>query len=100
MWGGTKCATLLGLILAFAVSVTAQAAAPGRIRVIEILADKDSRYKMAGQKTPSITVKAGEQIVPVSRRARQNRGIVTVRFTDFHCCAPGIAPGSPTGISC
>jgi len=32
-------------------------------RVIELTADKDSRYKIAGQKTPSITVKAGEQIL-------------------------------------
>jgi heme/copper-type cytochrome/quinol oxidase subunit 2 len=32
-------------------------------RVIELTADKDSRYKIAGQKTPSITVKPGEQIL-------------------------------------
>lgn len=32
-------------------------------RTIEILADKDSRYKIAGQRTPVIVVKAGEQIV-------------------------------------
>jgi len=31
-------------------------------RVIEILADHDSRYKIEGQKQPSITVKAGELI--------------------------------------
>ncbi len=31
-------------------------------RVIEILADHDSRYKIAGQKQPVITVKAGEPI--------------------------------------
>ena len=31
-------------------------------RVIEILADHDSRYKMPGQKDPVITVKPGEQI--------------------------------------
>jgi hypothetical protein len=31
-------------------------------RVIEILADHDSRYKIAGQKQPVITVRAGEQI--------------------------------------
>lgn len=30
-------------------------------RVIEITADSDSRYKIAGQKTPEITVKAGER---------------------------------------
>lgn len=31
-------------------------------RVIEILADHDSRYKMEGMKQPAITVKAGERI--------------------------------------
>ncbi len=32
-------------------------------RVIEITADSDSRYKIAGQKAPEITVKAGEQFI-------------------------------------
>jgi hypothetical protein len=32
-------------------------------RVIEVLADKDSRYKIAGQRTPEITVKASEPLV-------------------------------------
>jgi heme/copper-type cytochrome/quinol oxidase subunit 2 len=32
-------------------------------RVIEVLADKDSRYKITGEKKPEITVKAGEQIL-------------------------------------
>jgi heme/copper-type cytochrome/quinol oxidase subunit 2 len=32
-------------------------------RVIEIIADSDSRYKIAGMRTPEITVKAGEQIL-------------------------------------
>jgi heme/copper-type cytochrome/quinol oxidase subunit 2 len=33
------------------------------VRVIEVLADKDSRYKIAGEKKPEITVKAGEPIL-------------------------------------
>ena len=37
-------------------------ATPQAARVIEVLADHDSRYKMAGQKQPLITVKAGEAI--------------------------------------
>ena len=41
-------------------AASAQAPAP---RVIEVLADKDSRYKLAGQSSPSITVKAGEKIL-------------------------------------
>ena len=32
-------------------------------RVIEVLADKDSRYKIAGEKKPQISVKAGEQVL-------------------------------------
>jgi heme/copper-type cytochrome/quinol oxidase subunit 2 len=32
-------------------------------RVIEITADSDSRYKIAGERTPEITVKAGEQFL-------------------------------------
>jgi len=31
--------------------------------VIEVLADSDSRYKINGQRTPEITVKAGEQVL-------------------------------------
>ena len=31
--------------------------------VIEVLADSDSRYKIAGERTPEITVKAGEQVL-------------------------------------
>jgi heme/copper-type cytochrome/quinol oxidase subunit 2 len=37
--------------------------ASAEVRVIEITADSDSRYKIAGQRTPEITVKAGEQFV-------------------------------------
>ena len=36
--------------------------ASAEARVIEITADSDSRYKIAGMRTPEITVKAGEQI--------------------------------------
>jgi heme/copper-type cytochrome/quinol oxidase subunit 2 len=32
-------------------------------RVIELTADHDSRYKMAGQRTPEITVRTGEQVL-------------------------------------
>ena len=32
-------------------------------RLIEVLADKDSRYKIAGERTPEITVKSGEQVL-------------------------------------
>jgi len=32
-------------------------------RVIEITADSDSRYKMAGMRSPEVTAKAGEQVL-------------------------------------
>lgn len=44
-------------VLSGATIVSAQA------RVIEVTADSDSRYKIAGQRVPEITVKAGEQIL-------------------------------------
>ena len=46
-----------GILLFAASFVCAQA------RVIEVTADSDSRYKIAGMRTPEITVKAGEQIL-------------------------------------
>jgi heme/copper-type cytochrome/quinol oxidase subunit 2 len=45
------------------VLLLALAHADGQVRVIEITADSDSRYKIAGMRTPEITVKAGEQFV-------------------------------------
>lgn len=37
--------------------------ASAQARVIEVTADRDSRYKISGMRTPEITVKAGEQIL-------------------------------------
>ena len=37
-------------------------AAQNQIRVIEILADKDSRYKIGRQASPTLTLKAGEEV--------------------------------------
>ena len=45
------------LLLAAPVRVAAQA------HVIEVTADHDSRYKIAGERVPEITVKAGEQVL-------------------------------------
>jgi hypothetical protein len=39
--------------------------------VIELTADRDSRYKIVGLRTPEITVKAGEQVL---LRVTANRG--------------------------
>jgi heme/copper-type cytochrome/quinol oxidase subunit 2 len=50
--------------------------ASAQVHVIEITADSDSRYKIAGQRTPEITVKAGEQVflrVTANRAKSWNR---------------------------
>jgi len=52
VWTAAASALLVGLPRA-----SAQA------RVVELVADSDSRYKIAGQRTPEITVKAGEQVL-------------------------------------
>lgn len=49
------------ILLTCGIAWTQVQAAP--VHVIEVLADKDSRYKIAGEKKPEITVKAGEQIL-------------------------------------
>jgi heme/copper-type cytochrome/quinol oxidase subunit 2 len=46
-----------GLFLALLPCAAAQP------RVIELTADHDSRYKIAGQRTPEITVRSGEQVL-------------------------------------
>ena len=46
-----------------ALMTCAIASAQVPVHVIEVLADKDSRYKIAGERKPEITVKAGEQIL-------------------------------------
>ncbi len=45
--------------------------ANAQARVIEVTADSDSRYKIAGQRTPEITVKAGEKVL---LRVTANKG--------------------------
>jgi heme/copper-type cytochrome/quinol oxidase subunit 2 len=50
-------------------------------RVIEVTADSDSRYKIAGQHTPEIAVKAGEQIL---LRVTAHRGKTWNRDGSIH----------------
>jgi hypothetical protein len=54
---------LLGVAIAVCVLSRAPTPVFGQVRVIEVLADKDSRYKIAGEKTPEISVKASEQVL-------------------------------------
>jgi len=51
---------ILGAMVAVTVRISAAGEPP---RVIEVLADKDSRYKVAGARKPEISVKAGEQVL-------------------------------------
>ena len=53
---GIALRVVVGALL-FPPPVAAQA------HVIEVLADKDSRYKIAGERQPEITVKAGESVL-------------------------------------
>lgn len=51
------------LVTALGATCWAQAPVSAQPRVVEVLADKDSRYKIAGESPPQITVKAGEPIL-------------------------------------
>jgi heme/copper-type cytochrome/quinol oxidase subunit 2 len=61
----TNICTIRRILGAFAVAafLVAVPCVSAQARVIEITADRDSRYKIAGQRRPEITVKAGEQIL-------------------------------------
>ena len=56
------CHTLVG-IATVSMLLAGLPGASAQARVIELLADSDSRYKIAGERTPEITVKAGEQVL-------------------------------------
>ena len=51
------------LLIAAATSLLGSTSALAQSRVIELVADSDSRYRIAGERTPEITVKAGEQVL-------------------------------------
>jgi heme/copper-type cytochrome/quinol oxidase subunit 2 len=56
--------TIAALLLAAFLPLASipRCAAQNQIRVIEILADKDSRYKIGRQTSPRLTFKAGEEV--------------------------------------
>jgi heme/copper-type cytochrome/quinol oxidase subunit 2 len=51
------------MMIVVAGGLLAGTLAHAQAHVIELLADKDSRYKIAGERNPEITVKAGEQVL-------------------------------------
>lgn len=46
-----------------ALLLLSSALSAASVHVVEVLADKDSRYKIEGQKKPEITVRAGEAVL-------------------------------------
>jgi len=72
-------------LLALAVVANCCASPPlygqSQPRVIEVLADHDSRYKIAGQKQPLIAVKAGE---PITLRITANKAKSRNRDGSIH----------------
>lgn len=97
----------LGLLSAFVLAFTISLPAWNQPRVIEILADKDSHFKLPGQKEHQITVKAGEPLV-LHIEARKSRtwsrdgavhGFTLLRAKD-HAKVPGwdfeLQPGVQT----
>jgi heme/copper-type cytochrome/quinol oxidase subunit 2 len=51
------------VLVAIAGILFASSLARAQVHVIELTADSDSRYKIAGQRVPEIAVKAGEQVL-------------------------------------
>lgn len=94
--GKKICIGLLSTALVWPAVAKAQAGPVTTPRVIDIVADKDSRYKMPGQGHPEITVKAGESLllrIEARRGKTWNRdgaihGFTLLRSKD-HAKVPG-----------
>ena len=74
------------ILLAFSSCSWAQCAQNER-RVVEILADHDSRYRMEGQKQPVLKLKAGEKItlrITAKKAKNVNRNGAIHGFTLLH----------------
>jgi hypothetical protein len=80
------------LVFAFAICSSPEPAVLSQTppRVIEVLADRDSRYKIQGQKQPTITAKPGEELtlrVTAIKAKNHNRdgsvhGLALLRASD------------------
>ncbi len=88
---------LLTATLAWAaIGILPVAPAAAQARVIEVLADKDSRFKIAGQSRAEITVKAGEALVlriEARRGKTWNRDGSIHGFTLLHAKDHAKVPG-------
>jgi heme/copper-type cytochrome/quinol oxidase subunit 2 len=79
--------TRLSILTIFAVLFGASVPSFGQARVIEVLADKDSHFKIAGMSHAEITVKAGEPILlrVIARKGKTwNRDGTVHGFTLLH----------------
>ncbi|MGZ4856023.1 MAG: hypothetical protein ACXVKH_12490 [Candidatus Angelobacter sp.] len=63
MQNSLRSVTRLSILAIFAMFFVASLHAFGQGRVIEVLADKDSHFKIAGMTRAEITVKAGEPLL-------------------------------------
>ena len=84
-----------GITLAAVLVIISQFAA-AQPRVIEILADKDSRYKIAGESRPEIRIRPGETIVlrVTARKGKSwNRDGSIHGFTLLHARDHSKVPG-------
>jgi heme/copper-type cytochrome/quinol oxidase subunit 2 len=72
MTRATRIRQVLVLFVAVGGFLVGLPPASAQAHVIEFTADSDSRYKIAGQRIPEITVKAGEQVLlrVTARRAK------------------------------
>jgi heme/copper-type cytochrome/quinol oxidase subunit 2 len=73
--------SLLGIVACGTVFFLFVVVAYAQVQIVEVLADKDSRYKIAGQKTPGIIVKAGD---PILLRITARRGKTWNRDGSIH----------------
>ena len=70
----TTCLRIRRILVWIAAATALLVAVPrasAQMHVIEVTADSDSRYKIAGARTPAITVKAGEKLL---LRVTANKG--------------------------
>jgi heme/copper-type cytochrome/quinol oxidase subunit 2 len=72
---------ILVWMIAASALLTAVPRAGAQTQLIELTADSDSRYKIAGQRTPEITVKAREQVL---LRVTAHRGKTWNRDGSIH----------------
>jgi heme/copper-type cytochrome/quinol oxidase subunit 2 len=61
LWPGAIALLVRGTAAVFALALSLPAF--GQSHVVEVLADKDSRFKMSGSSKAEITVKAGESVL-------------------------------------